>query len=152
MSFATGFQEDPKQVGSGELFGDNNIVLTFATFEDNLIMGRFAKYDTGSLDNLDASATPVIAGVVLRNITGALEDASLIDADIQDKALAIRSGLVTVDVVSGDTPVKFGAVSAHNVAGVDEGKATTTVSGSTVLTGAEWIKEIATDVWLVRLV
>jgi len=124
---------------------------TYTTFEDGLIVGRFAKLDTGSLDNLDNSATPVIGGVVLRNTNNDIVegntftntgDGAMIEVD------AITWGLVTVDVVDGDTPAKFGTVYAVNAAasGADFGKATTTSTDNVEVAGY-FNREIKTNVW-----
>lgn len=152
MAFSTGLLSDPKQVGGGERFGNNNIVLSQSTFEDGLVVGRFAKLDAGSIDNIDASVTPVVAGVVLRNVTNPIEDAGVVDADLFDKVDIIRSGLVSVDVVTGNTPAAFGAVFVNNQATADAGKATTVDDVNTEPSNAEFIEEIQTDVWLVRLI
>lgn len=152
MSFSTGYLGDPKAIGSGEQKGLYNTILSAPAFEDNLVIGRFAKWDNDQLENMDNSATPVIAGVVMRSSTRAVEDDGLIDSEYYQKADYMREGLVTVDVVDGDTPAKFGVVYAHNDVAVpaDYGKATTT-STNNVATTAEWIEEIDTNVWLIRL-
>lgn len=151
MSFGTGYLADPKGPSSGERYGVNNIILTARTFEDALVVGRFAKLDTGSLDNVDASATPVIAGVVLRKASNPIEDVSTIDADLFKQVEYLRQGLVTVDVVAADTPAQFGDVFVHNVADADAGKATTVDDANTEAANAEFIEEVAANVWLVRL-
>lgn len=151
MSFATGYLGDPRGTSSGEKFGSTNIILSARTFEDGLTVGRFAKLDSGSLDNMDASATPVIAGVVLRKASNPIESGSTIDADLFDHVEYLRQGLVTVDVIAGQTPSQFGAVFAHNVAGADIGKASTADDANTEPTNAEFVEEVATNVWLVRL-
>ena len=152
MSFPTGALINAQNVSSGERIGDVNIILSSTTFENGLIVGRFAKLDTGSIDNLDNSATPVIAGVVLRDAANPLEDGATIDTDNATKVDYIRQGLVLVDVVTGDTPAFGGTVYAHNDAAsaTDYGKATTT-SLNNVEVDAEFIEEYDTDVWLVRL-
>lgn len=150
MSFSTGYLADPRGTSSGERYGSTNIILSATTFEDNLVVGRFAKLDTGSIDNMDASATPVIAGVVLRSAANPIESGSTIDADLFDHVEYLRQGLVTVDVVAGQTPTKFGSVYAENQTAGQYGKATTVSSGN-VATNAEWVEQVATNVWLVRL-
>lgn len=151
MAFPSAFTTDPIQVGAGELWGRNNIVLTARAFEDGLVIGRFAKLDAGSLDNVDSSATPVIAGVVLRNAANPIEDGSTIDGDLYKQCEYLRQGLVTVDVVAADTPAQFGAVFVSNTAGADAGKATTVDGEATVAANAEFIEEVKPNVWLVRL-
>lgn len=149
MAFATGYLDDPNRVGAGERYGSNQVVLSATTFENGLRVGRFAKLDTGSIDNMDGSATPTIAGVVLRNVANAVEDLGTIDSALYSQVEYVRQGLVTVEVKTGETPVQFGAVYASNAGNADDGKATAT--NTDVATGAEFIQEIQTGVWLVRL-
>lgn len=147
MAFATGYLNDPQRVGGGERYGDNVVVLSASVFENGLKIGRFAKLDAGSIDNMDASATPVIAGVVLRNVAGAVEAGATIDAALTSSVEYVRAGLVTVEVKAGETPAQFGAVFADN-AGATAGQAVT--SGG-IATGGEFIREEKPGVWLIRL-
>lgn len=151
MAFSSARTDDIQPVGSGERLGTSNIVLTADTFEDNLIFGRFAKLDSGSLDNVDGSATPEIAGIVLRNTAYPVEDGDAIDSDLYTNVEYGRFGLYTVQIVSGDTPARFGSVFVHNLDDADAGKATTTDSADTVGVNAEFIHEVDSDVWLVAL-
>lgn len=147
MSFATGYIGDPQKVGAGERYGSNQVILTALTFEDNLKVGRFAKLDTGSLDNFDGSATPVPAGVVLRNVANPVEDGATIDADLYEQVEYIRQGLVTVDVKSGETPALFGRVYISNAGDANDGLATAT--NTDVAVNAEFISEVQSGVWLI---
>lgn len=152
MAFATGYLDDPSKVGAGERWGNNNIILSYPTFQNGLVVGRFAKLDTGSLDNLDNSATPTIAGVVLRNVASPVEDGGTIDSALYDKAEAVRSGLVTVRVKTGETPAQFGTVYAENTDDANAGMALAAAGANGVeVTGAEFIEEVQAGVWLVRL-
>lgn len=149
MAFATGYLANPNKVGSGERYDvKSDVVLSASTFEDSLVVGRFAKMASGSLDNLDGSATPVIAGVVLRKGSNPIESGSVVDADLYSVVEYGRSGLFTVEAKAGEVPVKFGAVYASNAA-THYGKAT--VTGTDIATRAEYIETIDTNVWLVRL-
>jgi hypothetical protein len=145
MAFATGAIGDFQKVAGGERFGTANVVLTATTFQAGLKTGRFAKLDAGSLDNLDGSENPVIAGVVLRNVTSCLEGGATVAATLYSQAEYLRSGLVTVDVKAGETPAKFGAVYASNTTGE------ATATNTDIATGAEFIEEVKSGVWLVRL-
>ena len=151
MSFATGYLSDPTAVGAGEPIGALNMVLSASDFEDGLKIGRFAKLDTGSLDNIDSSSTPVIAGVVIRDPARAVEDGGEVNSDLYNMAQYVRQGIVTVDVVTGDTPSMFGAVFINNEATADAGKATTTDDADTEASNAEFLYEVQTDVWAIRL-
>lgn len=146
-------QQDAPGLGAGELFkGHVNNTDAFSTFEDGLIVGRFAKYDTGSLDNLDGSATPTIAGVVKRNLTGDLTKTTYntTGASVDDIAECVNFGYVTVAVTDTATPVKYGQVYAVNAATADAGKATND-SGQLQIPGAIFWKEIKAGVWVVRI-
>ena len=149
MGFGTGYQDDPSRVGAGERFDKDQTILTAQTFEDGLKVGLFAKLDTGSLDNMDGSATPTIAGVVTRNVASPIEDGGVIDAALFSVADYARSGLATVAVKTGETPTQFGAVFASNLGDANDGKALTAAG---IATNAEFIEEVKTDVWLIRLV
>jgi hypothetical protein len=153
MSFSTGYLADPKKSGSGEFYGDNCTILSASTFENGLKVGLFAKLDAGSLDNLDASATPVIAGVVLRSVTTAVEDGDTIDLDYRSYAEYLRSGLVSVQAKSGESPTFGAAVFAYNVADANIGKATLVDSAATEPTNAEFVEvlDAVNNIWLVRL-
>ena len=149
MSFATGFLPDPNRVQGGESFNEAGVDLAFTTFEDGLFVGRFAKLDTGSVDNLDASGTPNIAGIVARNDANAVEDGFTINSALQSQISARREGLMSVDVKSGESAPVLGAqVQARNIADADAGLA---VASGGVDTTAEFVEVITTNVWLVRL-
>lgn len=151
MAFSTGYLDDPTNVGAGETLGVDNVILTATDFEDELKVGRFAKLDSGSIDNIDSSATPVVAGVVLRNVASAVEDGDTIDSAIYTQINYLRAGVVTVDVVAADTPAKFGSVFVKNTADADAGKATTVNDATTEASNAEFLHEVQTNVWAVRL-
>lgn len=147
MSFATGYLDDPQKAGAGERLGQLHLVYTARTFEDGLRVGRFAKLDTGSLDNMDGSASPVIAGVVMRNVANPVEDAATIDAALYDQVQYIRQGLCTVDVKTGETPERFGRVYVSNAGDANDGLATATNTDEAV--NAEFIEEVQSGVWLI---
>ena len=153
MAFDDGVEQDAPGLDAGEVIaGHVSNTDGFITFEDGLNVGRFAKYDTGSLDNLDGSGTPKIAGVTKRNLTGDLSK-TVYDTE-DDIAESANFGYVTLDVVDGNTPAKYGVVYAENAgvnAGADYGKATTLLTGNVEVVGADFWKEIKTNVWVVRL-
>ena len=147
MAFTTGYLDDPNRVGAGERYGSNQIVLSYTSFEDGLRVGRFAKLDNGRLDNMDGSSTPVVAGVVLRNVASPVEDAATVDSDLYSQVEAMYDGLVTVSVKSGDTPSRFGLVYASNAGDANDGLATT--DNTQAPTGARFIQEVQPGVWLI---
>lgn len=149
MAFDTGYLSDPVRVGAGERYDPKaDLILTATAFEDNLRVGRFAKLDTGSLDNFDGSATPAVAGIVLRKASSPVEDTDVIDSDLYSQCEYARKGLITVAVKDGETPAQFGQVYVSNGGDADDGLATATDTDVTA-PGWEFIKEIKTGVWLV---
>ena len=149
MAFSSGFQLDPANVGGGERYGSNLVILGTDTFEDGLRVGRFAKLDTGSIDNMDSSATPVIAGVVLRDVANAIESGGTVDSDLYSEVNFMRQGLVTVDVKTGETPAAYGRVYASNAGDANDGLATAT--NTDVDTNAEFIEEVKPGTWLIYI-
>lgn len=149
MAFSSDVLSDIQKVKSGERWGSNNIILSTTVFEDGLKVGRFAKLDTGSIDNLDGSATPVIAGVVVRSASRAVEDADTVDKTLYQQAEYMRQGLVAVEIKEGETPAKFGTVYASNAGDANDGLATATNTDEEV--SAEFIEEITDGIWLIRL-
>lgn len=152
MAFATEYLGDFNKVGAGEEYGVNNRILGHRTYEDGLVIGRFAKVDTGSLDNMDGSSTPVIAGVVVRTPTTAVEADGTIDASLTTGSVSyMQNGFVTVGVKSGDSPAYKGAVFACNAGDANDGLAAVAAeAGDNIATGAIFIEEVAPDVWLIE--
>ena len=149
MSFTTGYLSDPAKSGAGELYGVDHTVLGSETFEDGLKVGRFAKLDGGSLDNMDGSATPVIAGVVIRTPSATVEAGDSINADLTTGGVSYaQRGLVSVSLKAGETPVIKGVVYASNAGDVNDGLAQAVVTDG-VDTGAVFLEEIKTGVWLI---
>lgn len=151
MAFKQAVLEESAGLGSGELLPNTNgLTLAFDTFEDGLVQGRFTKYDTGSVDNLDGSATPQIAGIARRLIGGEIGVSTYRNTgDVIDSvADIITTGMATVDVVDGLTPAKYGIAYAENQTAGEYGKATT-VSAGNVDSGWVFWSETAPNVWLV---
>jgi len=149
MSFGTGALDDPQKIGAGERYGANQLILTALVFQTGLVIGRFAKILAGSLDNLNGVATPLIAGVVLRNVANPVEDLGSIDSALYGQAEYVRQGLVTVRAKAGETPSKFDRIYASNAGDANDGMAT--VTGTDVATDAQFIEVVDTDLWLIHL-
>ena len=149
MAFTEAFSNDIANVGAGERYGTGNVELNTTVFEDEIVVGRFAKLDTGSIDKLDGSATPTIAGVVIRNVASDLEDGDTVDAAIYNQIDYVHSGLVTVAVKSGETPTLLERVYVSNDGDASDGLATATNTDTPV--NAEFIKEIKSGVWLIYI-
>lgn len=137
---------------AGEVIGSKpHNVEAYATFESGVVtVGRFVKYDTGSIDALDASVTPKIAGVVrnkLNRVMGSNVYASTTDQMVE----VVDFGHVTVEVTAAATPSKFAPVYVVNATGTDSGKATQDSTGTLLVSGAVFWEQIKTGVWVVRL-
>lgn len=129
----------------------NPKVDSYMDFENGLLIGRFAKLDNNSIDNLDNSVTPKIAGVVMYSPVNAIESGNTYVNTGDNKVNQIELcsfGLITVEVVDGVTPSKFDPVYAYNdvVTPADYGKATT-VTTNNVAVGGYFNKEIKPNVW-----
>jgi len=150
MPFTNAVLSENKKLGAGEVITSKPYnTEVFKTFEDGIIQGRFCKYDAGSIDMLDNSSTPKIAGITKRKIGGEIGVTTYTAS--KDMSVSIHNfGMVTVDVVSGNTPVKYGTVYAVNASGsgADFGKATTT-STNNVDTGCIFWEQVDTNVWSV---
>lgn len=125
----------------------------FEVFEEGLVPGRFVKYDSGSIDMLDNSATPVIAGISRRKLSSAIENINYTKLGMApDQVAEVHNfGYATVEVVSGQTPAKYGQVYAVNAAasGANFGKATTVSTNNVAVPGCVFWEQKAPDVWLV---
>jgi hypothetical protein len=150
MAFATGYLADPAKVRGGERFGNTNIILSAARGDwSGINVGRYAQVKAGIIEDMDGTATPTIAGVVLRLAANAVEDGSVLDSNLFDHMEYLRQGLVTVDVKAGETaPSLFGAVQASNAGDANDGLA---VATGGIDTNSEFLRVVAPNVWLVRL-
>lgn len=121
--------------------------------EEGLVPGRFCKFDAGSIDLLDVSATPIIAGIVRRKIASALENVNYTKLGIAPDQVAevINFGYATVQVPTGVTPAKYGQVYAVNIAGADIGKATTVSTNNVAVPGCIFWEVKRANVWLVLI-
>jgi hypothetical protein len=153
MAFTSAVLEESKKLGSGEVLRTRPFnVEAFSTFEDGLVQGRFCKFDTGSVDNLDNSSTPKIAGIVTRLIGGeqGVTTYRKTGTIVDTVAEVMTVGFATVTIVTGNTPARYGIAYAVNASGsgADFGKATTT-STNNVDSGYVFWEQVDTNVWLV---
>lgn len=156
MAFDTAVLQEAPDLGAGEVIKSSpHSVQVFELFEDGLIEGRFAKYDTGSLDNLDASATPKIAAIVKRKITGEIGAGvySTTGQAIDSVAEGITYGYATVTVQDAAAPTKYDPVYAINLASAEAGKATqdSLATGAVAVPNVDFWEQKAANVWLVRI-
>ena len=152
MGFPLEFTNDPQKAAGGELYGNNHTIFSAAKSEwlTGLNGGRFAISKAGIIQNADGTATPVLAGVVTRNPSGAVENDEAYTTDLASHVEYVRTGAVSVYVKAGEVaPDLFGNVYMSNAGDADDGLATST--NTDVLTQAEFIREETTGVWLVNL-
>ena len=122
-----------------------------ANYNAPLNTGKFAIIKSGNLANMDKTATPVVAGLVLQSMVNAIENGETFVKTGEGAVYqvdVVSWGLATVAVKSGDTPAKFGAIYAVNsgVVDADLGKATTISTGNVAVKGY-FNREIKTGVW-----
>jgi len=150
----TALQSNP-DLPAGEVIKTSpHNISAFEIFENGLVEGRFCKFDNGSIDNLDASATPVIAGIVKRKITGEIGTGiySTSGMEIDQVAEVINFGFATVSVTAAADPSKYDAVNVINAATADAGKATDAAVASGIISAGDVVfwELKAAGVWLVR--
>ena len=155
MAFNDTTLQDNQDMGAGEVIKASPFnVSAFEIFEDGLVEGRFCKYDTGSIDNLDSSDTPVIAGIARRKITGEIGTGifSTTGQEIDQVAEVINFGFATVTVTDTD-PAKYDAVNVINDGTADAGKATEAAVAAGVISAGDVVfwEQKAAVVWLVRI-
>jgi hypothetical protein len=131
--------------GVGELWDVGGFKITTRDFDPDIKIGTFAGRDAGTFKS---GYAPEV--IVLRDLNENLE---LVDGGFDPATSQIpllREGAVTVAVVEGlaTAPEMFGRVYMNNA----DGKATTLNDASTTVTTAEFIREIQSNIWLIRLV
>ena len=156
MAFKDTTLQDNPDMGAGEVIkASPHNISAFEIFEDGLVEGRFCKYDTGSIDNMDGSASPVVAGIARRKITGEIGTGiySTTGQEIDQVAEVINFGFATVAVTDAATPAKYGSVQFVNATGADAGKATDAAVASGIVSAGDVVfwEPKAAGVWLVRI-
>jgi len=156
MSFDNTVLAAAPNLPAGELISDSvGNVSAYEVFQNDLMVGRFAKFDGGSLDILDGSATPVIAGIVKRKVTN--EIGSILykttGREIDSVAEVINFGFATVTVTDAADPSKYDAVQVINADTAEAGKATdaSVTAGIINVPNVVFWELKATNVWLVRI-
>ena len=122
-----------------------------ANYNAPLNTGKFAIIKNDNLANMDKTATPVVAGLVLQSMVNAIENGETFVKTGEGAVYqvdVVSWGLATVAVKPGDTPAKFGAIYAVNsgVVDADLGKATTIPTGNVAVKGY-FNREIKKGVW-----
>ena len=156
MAFNTAVLQNIADLPAGEVIASSpNNVSAFEKFEDGLIEGRFVKFDTESIDKLDASSTPVIAGIAKRKVTGEIGTGiySATGQTIDSVAEVINFGFATVTVTDAATPARYGAVNVINAATAETGKATDASIAAGIISAGDVVfwEQKSTNTWLVRI-
>jgi hypothetical protein len=156
MAFTDAVLADNADLPAGEVIKASPYnVSAFEVFEDGLFEGRFCKFDTGSIDNLDSSATPTIAGIVRRKITGEIGTGiySTSGQEIDQVAEVINFGFATVTTSAAADPAKYDAVQVVNGGGAEDGMATEEAVAVGIINVGDVVfwEQKAANVWLVRI-
>jgi hypothetical protein len=168
MAFIDGVLPEVVQIDEGEVLATSpHNIDSFDKFEDGLKIGLFAKLDSGSVDNLDGSATPLLVGVAKRKINKAIGSDTYVTTPVDglvDKVADVCNlGRITVKVVAGITPTMGETVYAYNNTDNDTASwgmatynatdldlaGTTAVANAT--TSAVFNKEVQTGIWVVTI-
>jgi len=163
MPFDNGVLPEVVQINEGEVLTTSpHNIDSFDQFEDGLKIGLIAKLDSGSVDNLDGSGTPLLVGVPKRKINKAIGSDTYISTAVNglaDKVADICNfGRVTVLMtdtsVAADTAKTGDQVYVINgAANADNGKVTNN-SGETealIVTGAVFSREKKSGVWVITI-
>ena len=154
MAFNAAVKTELDNIGAGEIIDSSpNNTSAYPTFENGITGGRFIKFDTNSIDKLDGSATPKVAGVVRRKLTSEL-NVNIYSSENGDQVSEIADfGYVTVEVTDAASPSKRAPVYAINVDSVESGKATqdSGATGAVLVPDVVFWEEKAAGVWLVRI-
>jgi hypothetical protein len=163
MAFTEGVELEVNQIEEGEVLSESPYNIdSYEKFEDGLVIGRFAKLDAGSVDNLDNSATPLIVGVPKRKVNKTIDSGVYVSTPVNGLAdknadivnfgrvtvvlsdLAIAAATVTegdpVYVVNSATPALAGKVTDNS------GEA-----DAIAVTGAVFKKEKQSGIWIVTI-
>ena len=157
MAFTNGVLNDVQQIFQGEVIQTSPYnVDSFDKFEDGLAIGKFAKLDTGSVDNLDGSATPLLIGVPVRKVNKALESNTYDSTGtvVDKNANICNFGRITVEATSVAVPTVGAQVYVINgAANADNGRVTQNAgeTDALIVTGAIFKEEKQTGVWVVTI-
>lgn len=122
----------------------DNITIDYTS---PLNIGRIAQYKDGVLCNMDNTASPIIAGAVIRNVNNAIEngdtyistgDGAVFQVDV------LSQGLVYLALKDGDTPEIRGDVYVI-IDGDDAGKVTTDTTALKIK--GYFNRPIGTGIW-----
>lgn len=156
MAFNDTVLQEVRDLPAGEVIAASPYnVSAFEIFQDGIVEGRFVKFDSGSIDKLDGSATPTIAGVAKRKVTGEIGSGvySTSGQAIDQVAEVVNFGFVTATATDAATPTKYAPVYVINADTAEAGKVTqdSGATGALLLEDAVFWEVKSTGVWLVRI-
>ena len=160
MAFSDGTLEAVVDLSEGEVIASSpHNIDSFDKFENGLKVGHFAKLDTGSIDNLDGSATPFLIGVPKRKINKAIDSQVYVSvADAQGLKDAntdvLNFGRITVAATAASVPTVGAQVYVINgVANADNGKVTQNAGEleALIVPGATFKEVKSSDVWVITI-
>lgn len=157
MAFTTFNHKSYSKLGIGEdLKASAGISIPFSDYADGTHVGYFVQVKTstkdprGKIADLDATADPVIPGVLLRDSTTATENDGTLKFPFHPQVEVKAIGYVTVAVDPAVTPKFKDKVYAINTAGATIGMATNSATG-TIDVGGFFDAKIDDGVWSVVL-
>jgi len=163
MAFTEGVLPEVVQIDEGEVLTTSpHNIDSFDKFEDGLKIGLIAKLDTGSVDNLDGSATPLLVGVPKRKVNKAIGSDTYVATPVNGLADKVAdvcdfgrvTVLMTATAVAAATAEQGAQVYVINgVANADNGKVTDNVAETEALivTGAVFNREKKSGVWVITI-
>lgn len=148
MSFPNGLLNTNENTQPGTLLGPPhaNRPISYDVYQDGLVPGTFVKLDTGSIDLLDTSVTPVLAGVVVRDVSNVTEDGATFTNANTNQVSILDVGMVALATKTGESITQFSDVTVSNTADSDSGKG---LASGGVATNFKYLYQISTDVWAI---
>lgn len=130
-----------------------NVIFSTGDYDKGLQVGRFAEWDktTGKLVAVDTSTTTAdIAGVVLRSVNNAIENADTLDPAICENANYLHWGIVTVSA-DGEVPKKFDKIHVNKgtTSPKKAGLAQKDIGTDGIEVNAYFLEEVQAGVWRV---
>lgn len=148
MSFPNGLLNTNENTAAGEPLGPDaaNLFLSYDVYEDGIVPGTFVKLDTGSIDKLDGSVTPVVVGPVKRDVSNVTADGeTFLNANINQVSIQAK-GAIALKTKTGEAITPYTDVTASNTADADSGKG---LASGGVATNYQYLYQITTDLWAI---
>lgn len=157
MAFKTTVAAGIPDLGAGEVIKSApHDVQAYPSFEEGLKAGRFCRFVSGEVKNLDGTATPKLVGVPRRKVTGEIAGSSFYTKQgdgFDSVAEVIEFGYTTVEVATTADPKRHDAVNVINEDDNEEnGRATEEAVTTGIISAGAVVfwEQKAPGVWLVR--